>query len=196
MQSKKETPIMAQYRHIKAQYPDCLVFFRLGDFYELFGQDAQVASQELGIVLTARHKNSAQEMPMCGVPFHASQAYVAKLVKRGFKVAICEQLEDAQTKEGKGIVHRDVVRVITAGTLLEDDLLEARENNYLMALTCENDQFALACVDISTGDFLVESHDYRSLEEALYTLSPKEILLPERVWKLPHLEGLWQSKKK
>lgn len=187
----KDTPVMAQYKSIKSQYPDCLLFFRLGDFYELFFQDAEVASKELDIVLTARHKNSAQEIPMCGVPFHASENYIARLVKKGYKVAICEQLETPQSKEGKGPVKRDVVRVITAGTLLEDTLLNPRQHNFLAAVCPQDGLFALAYVDISTGEFWLESYTEKELEEVFSSLSPKEILVPEKGVSQDH--SLWNS---
>ncbi|GAJ46507.1 DNA mismatch repair protein MutS [Holospora elegans E1] len=195
----KETPIMAQYGKIKAQYPDCLVFFRLGDFYELFDEDAKIASKVLQIVLTARHKNSSTPVPMCGVPAHASDTYIAKLVKAGYKVAVCEQLEDEESKDVKGPIHRDVVRVITPGTLTEDTLLDAKENNFLISLVrcdvAKSSVYVLAYVDISTGDFFIQSHPLAELEEALYALNPKEILISEPLWKndsIPFLLKSWK----
>ena len=201
-QTVKETPIMAQYGKIKAQYPDCLVFFRLGEFYELFDEDAKIAAQVLHIVLTARHKNSATPVPMCGVPVHASDAYIAKLVKAGYKVALCEQLEDTESgiSAAKGPIHRDVVRVITPGTLTEDTLLEAKENNFLLSLIryCPLKSpplYIIAYVDISTGDFFIQSHPLFELEEALYALNPKEILISDPLWKsddIPFLSKSWK----
>ncbi|WP_207760871.1 DNA mismatch repair protein MutS [Holospora curviuscula] len=201
----KETPIMAQYGKIKAQYPDCLVFFRLGEFYELFDEDAKIAAQILQIVLTARHKNSSTPVPMCGVPVHASDGYIAKLVKSGYKVALCEQLDDVEEEDRashptKGPIHRDVVRVITPGTLTEDTLLEAKENNFLLSLVRYYPQkssptYVIAYVDISTGDFFIQSHPLSELEEALCALNPKEILIPEPLWKsdaVPFLLKSWK----
>ena len=125
------TPIMMQYQAIKEQYPDCLLFFRLGDFYELFGDDAKVASGELSLVLTGRNAGGDQRVPMCGVPYHAADNYIARLMEKGYKVAICEQLEDP--KLAKGLVKRDVIRVVTPGTVLEDNMLDSKNHNYLAA---------------------------------------------------------------
>lgn len=173
-----KTPIMTQYLAIKVQYPDCLLFFRLGDFYELFYEDAKIASEALDIVLTCRHRNTAQEVPMCGVPAHASDNYIARLIRKGFRVAICEQMGKASGSL-KGPVHREVVRVITAGTLTEDTLLEPRYHNFLMALFPREDQVGIASVDISTGDFFMESHAISSLYSVLARMQPREILVPE-----------------
>ncbi len=146
----KLTPMMQQYTELKEEYKDCLMFFRLGDFYELFFEDAEIASRELEITLTARGK--VDKIPMCGVPHHAADAYMDKLVSRGYKIAICEQIEDPS--EAKGIVNRDVVRVITPGTLIGTDLLEDKKNNYLASLYISAKGCGLTYVDISTGEFL------------------------------------------
>ena len=146
----KLTPMMQQYTELKEEYKDCLMFFRLGDFYELFFEDAEIASRELEITLTARGK--VDKIPMCGVPHHAADAYMDKLVSRGYKIAICEQIEDPS--EAKGIVNRDVVRVITPGTLIGTDLLEDKKNNYLVSLYISAKGCGLTYVDISTGEFL------------------------------------------
>ncbi|MFY9139904.1 MAG: hypothetical protein WAO30_03960, partial [Thermacetogeniaceae bacterium] len=122
------TPLMKQYQSIKKQYPDCLLFFRLGDFYELFGEDAVKAAKELDIVLTSRGLGKNAKVPMCGVPYHAAENYLNRLLEKGYKVAICEQLEEA--KPGKGIVKRDVVRVATPGTVLNPEYLDQSSNNY------------------------------------------------------------------
>lgn len=127
--SKKQTPMMDQYFSIKDKYKEELLFFRLGDFYELFYDDALTASRELNITLTGRNSGEAEKAPMCGVPYHAAESYIEKLIKKGYKVAICEQVEDP--KEAKGIVKRDVIRVITPGTVLTENGTEARENNFL-----------------------------------------------------------------
>ena len=151
------TPMMRQYLEIKSQYPDAILFFRLGDFYEMFLDDAVTASRILDITLTSRNKNSDEEVPLCGVPYHSAQPYIAKLVASGHKVAVCEQVEDP--KSVKGIVKRDVVRVVTPGMVLESDMLTPDENNYLMVLARCDNAFGVAVVDISTGEFRVTSVD-------------------------------------
>lgn len=145
------TPMMKQYSEIKAAYPDCLLFYRLGDFYEMFGDDAIIASKELEIVLTARDAGLGSKMPMCGVPHHAVDGYLAKLIQKGYKVAICEQTEDP--KLAKGIVARSVIRVVTPGTVLENQMLDSTARNYLMAVWREKFLYGIAYTDISTGDF-------------------------------------------
>ena len=181
------TPMMRQYQEIKAQYEDCLLFFRLGDFYELFQDDAVVASRELNIVLTARDK-----MPMCGVPHHAVNNYLARLLANGHKVAICEQLEDPKT--AKGIVKRDVIRVVTPGTVVEDNILEEKKNNYLAACwqECKRGQevgFGLAYIDISTGEFcatqfLGDEHR-KFIADELCRVMPSELILPDKLMEDP-----------
>ena len=131
------TPMMAQYLTIKAEHPDCLLFYRMGDFYELFFEDAVAASAALSITLTKRGKHSGEDIPMCGVPVHAADEYLQRLIRQGFRVAVCEQTEDpaeAKKRGSKSVVKRDVVRLVTPGTLTEDTLLDARRNNYLMAV--------------------------------------------------------------
>lgn len=147
------TPAMRQYAEMKAHYPDCILFFRMGDFYEMFFEDAQTASKLLEITLTSRNKNSKDAIPLCGFPYHAASSYIAKLIEKGYKVAICEQVEDP--KLAKGVVRREVVRVVTPGLVLETENLRAKENNYLAALVVRGERFGLACADISTGEFLV-----------------------------------------
>src|SRR5580692_6548973 len=157
------TPMMAQYFEIKAANPDCLLFYRMGDFYEMFFDDAEIASRALGIVLTKRGKHQGRDIPMCGVPIERSDEYLHRLIALGHRVAVCEQLEDpaeARRRGGKSVVRRDVVRLVTPGTLTEDSLLDARRNNYLLALarsrvSSDEDRFALAWIDISTGEFRV-----------------------------------------
>src|SRR5689334_25013460 len=154
------TPMMRQYIEIKAANPDCLLFYRMGDFYELFFEDAETAARALGIVLTKRGKHLGRDIPMCGVPVHRSDEYLHRLIALGHRVAVCEQLEDpaeARKRGGKSVVRRDVVRLVTRGTLTEDSLLDARRNNYLLALararaSSGDDRFALAWIDISTGE--------------------------------------------
>ena len=153
------TPAMRQYAEVKERYPDCILFFRMGDFYEMFFEDALTASKVLEIALTTRNKNSKDAIPLCGFPYHASSTYLAKLIEKGFKVAICEQIEDP--KLAKGVVKRDVVRVVTPGLVLETENLQAKENNFLAALLVRSGRFGIACVDISTGEFFVTEADDR-----------------------------------
>src|SRR4051812_44565451 len=149
------TPVMAQYFEAKARQPDALVFFRMGDFYELFFDDAAKAAEALGIALTHRGKHAGQDIPMAGVPVHAAEAYLAKLIRSGFKVAVCEQVEspaEAKKRGYKSIVRREVVRVVTPGTLTEDGLLDARGANRLAAVAVRSGQAAIASVELSTGE--------------------------------------------
>ena len=145
------TPMMQQYMAIKEQYKDCILFYRLGDFYEMFYDDALTASRELEITLTGKNCGQEERAPMCGVPYHAVDVYLNKLVAKGYKVAICEQAEDP--KQAKGIVKREVIRIVTPGTNLSQQALDEGRNNYLMCLVYDNNQFGLAITDISTGDF-------------------------------------------
>src|SRR6202047_5403876 len=163
------TPLMEQYVEIKAANPDCLLFYRMGDFYELFFEDAEVASRALGVVLTKRGKHRGRDIPMCGVPVHRADEYLHRLIALGHRVAVCEQLEDpaeARKRGGKSVVRRDVVRLVTPGTLPEDTLLHARRNNYLLAIARARPSssdaggvFALAFLDMSTGEFRVTECD-------------------------------------
>ena len=163
---------MRQYHEIKRNYPDAVLFFRLGDFYEMFGQDAVIASRVLQITLTTRDKGKAEPVPMCGIPHFASDNYVSKLVRAGHKVAICEQVEDAG--EAKGIVKREVVKVVTPGTFLPDN---PRENNYILGFFQKENIFGIAVADITTGEFLIyETHN--SIEDEINRFQPKEILYP------------------
>jgi DNA mismatch repair protein MutS len=175
------TPLMQQYRQIKHRYPDAFLFFRVGDFYEMFYEDARAASKILQITLTSRDKNQAEQVPLCGVPYHAASSYIAKLIRSGHKVAICEQVEDP--KLAKTLVRREVVRVITPGTLLETDLLDAKESNYLAALYLSSEGAGLAYLDLSTADFRLAEwsgpNAIKSAEHELALLHPSEILIPE-----------------
>jgi len=176
------TPAMQQFLQIKAQYPDCLLFYRMGDFYELFFEDAVTASSILDIALTKRGKHAGEDIPMCGVPVHAYDVYLEKLIGSGLKVAICEQLEDpieAKKRGAKAVIRRDVVRIATPGTLTEESLLDARTFNYLAALYIDTDKAALAWVDISTGQFQVTHMPLANLGAELERISPSEILLAE-----------------
>ena len=173
------TPMMRQYLEIKAAHPDAILFFRLGDFYEMFMDDAVMASRILDITLTSRNKGAADEVPLCGIPFHSSQPYIAKLVQHGHRVAICEQVEDPRA--AKGIVRREVVRVITPGLIIDTDTLDPRRNNYLAALSLgAPGRWGLACVDITTGEFrATESASLEEIGTEMAARDPAEVLLPE-----------------
>ena len=179
------SPVMAQFFEAKARQPDALVFFRMGDFYELFFEDAQKASAALGITLTARGQHGGQPIPMCGVPVHAAEAYLAKLIRAGFKVAVCEQLEDpseARKRGAKSVVRRDLVRVVTPGTLTEEGLLDARGANRLAAIAVRAGGAAVASVELSTGEVECLAVQAQGLGSALAGLSPSEILVPDRLF--------------
>ncbi len=172
------TPMMRQYFEIKSNYPDAILFFRLGDFYEMFLEDAVTASKVLDITLTSRNKGAAEEVPLCGIPFHSCQPYISRLVENGYKVAICEQVEDPKTV--KGIVRREVVRVITPGLVVDTDTLKPKENNYLLALVEVEGRWGVAGLDITTGEFRVtECVDAEGVRSEIASLNPREILLPE-----------------
>jgi len=178
---EKTTPMLRQYLEIKKKYPGTILFFRLGDFYEMFNEDAVIGSRELEITLTARQKDSANPMPMCGVPHHAAANYIARLVKKGYRVAICEQTEPA----GKGtkLVNREVVRIITPGTAIDSQLVESREPIFLAAVCSNGDEFGGAFLDLSTGDFVATQHSgpnaQRQLMDDVENFAPREILYPE-----------------
>ncbi len=181
--TEKFTPMMEQYHSIKRAHSDCLLFYRMGDFYELFFEDAVTVSGEVDITLTRRGKHKGKDIPMCGVPVHSVDNYLARLIRKGHRVAICEQIEDvseAKRRRGsKSLVKRDVVRLLTPGTILEDTLLEARENNYLVALSYGETQLGLAWLDVSTGEFNVTTVENIYLEAELSRISPGEILVSE-----------------
>lgn len=172
------TPLMRQYLEIKACYQDAVLFFRLGDFYEMFMEDAVLASRVLGITLTSRNKGDEDAVPLCGIPYHSSQGYIAKLVANGHKVAICEQVEDPKT--AKGIVKREVVRVVTPGLVTDTDTLEPKENNYLLAIAVDEDSYGISHVDITTGEFRVTQVDgIEQVESELGSLRPRELLFAD-----------------
>src|ERR1700693_1172290 len=178
------TPLMRQYQTIKRSYPHALVLFRLGDFYELFYEDAIVASRELQITLTSRNRERGEPIPMCGVPYHAAETYIARLLRAGFKIAICDQME--QPGPGKKLVRREVVRVITPGTATDLHVLEPRENNFLAAVAraSAGTPIGLAYMDISTGEFRATEFAGAAAEDRLrdelQVLRPREILLPRQ----------------
>ena len=178
------TPMMAQYLEVKRAHPGSLLFYRMGDFYEMFFDDAVAAAKALDIALTKRGKHQGDDIPMCGVPVHAYEAYLQRLIRQGFRVAICEQLEDpseAKKRGSKAVVRRDVVRVVTPGTLIEDTLLDARRHNYLAALAEANGALALAWLDMSTGDFALQPTTPSALAAALARVAPGELLVPDRL---------------
>ncbi len=188
------TPMMAQYLAIKRDHPDCLLFYRMGDFYELFFDDAVRAAAALDIALTKRGKHLGEDIPMCGVPVRAYETYLARLVRAGFKVAICEQTEDpaaARKRGSKSVVARDVIRLVTAGTLTEDTLLDARSHNYLAAVAEVQGALGLAWVDVSTGSFFLQPVPMGALAAALARVAPGEILVSERLLQTESLFDLW-----
>jgi DNA mismatch repair protein MutS len=188
----RATPVMEQYIEIKAAHPGCLLFYRMGDFYELFFDDAEVAARALGIVLTKRGKHLGRDIPMCGVPIHRADEYLNRLIALGHRVAVCEQLEEpaeARKRGAKSVVRRDVTRLVTPGTLTEDTLLDARRNNYLLALVRarastaeEASRFALAWIDISTGEFGIAECDRASLAAEIARIEPGEIIVSDALY--------------
>src|SRR5437870_7995700 len=194
------TPMMEQYIEIKAANPDCLLFYRMGDFYELCFEDAEVASRTLGIVLTKRGKHLGRDIPMCGVPVHRADEYLHRLIALGHRVAVCEQLEDpaeARKRGAKSVVKRNVVRLVTPGTLTEDTLLDARRNNYLLAVararasTGEDSRFALGWIDISTGEFRIAECERSSLAAEIARLEPGEIIVSDALFSDGELAPTW-----
>lgn len=178
------TPMMKQYHEVKRRFPGKLVFFRLGDFYEMFYEDALVASRELEITLTSRNKDkSGSPIPMCGVPYHSVDGYIARLLKKGFKIAICEQVEDPRT--AKKLVHREVIRILTPGTVVEEMLLEPKDHNYLAGICCTPEGTGLAFMDLSTADFLATEftgHDsWDKAVDELMRFRPRELVLPDHL---------------
>ena len=190
------TPMMAQYLQIKKEHQDYLLFYRMGDFYELFLDDAVIASTALDIALTKRGKLDSQDIPMCGVPFHAYESYLAKLIRQGYKVAICEQVEDpkeAKKRGAKSVVKREVIRLVTAGTLTEEPLLDAKKNNFLLTLAKVNDTLGLSWLDISTGDFYLQEVALKAKDEGvvlagiLSRLNPVETVISDAYLQNPQI---------
>ena len=176
------SPMMQNYLQTKEQYKDCLLFYRLGDFYEMFFDDAIIASRELEITLTGRACGMPEKAPMCGVPYHAADIYISRLISKGYKVAICEQLEDPKT--AKGIVKRDVIRVITPGTVIDSNMLDDKKNNYIMSIYKSGIYYGIAICDISTGDFLasqikLKEENFEKLLDEYVRFSPSEIVINE-----------------
>jgi DNA mismatch repair protein MutS len=194
------TPMMTQYLAIKEEHPDSLLFYRMGDFYELFFDDAVAAARTLDITLTKRGKHLGKDIPMCGVPVHSHEAYLARLIRRGFRVAVCEQTEDpavARKRGGKTLVRRQVVRVITSGTLTEDTLLDGRRHNFLAALAEAGGELGLSWIDVSTGVFQCQPMTPGDVAAALARLEAGEVLVPEGLLDKPELDGVradWEDR--
>jgi DNA mismatch repair protein MutS len=195
------TPMMAQYIEIKSANPDCLLFYRMGDFYELFFEDAEIASRALGIVLTKRGKHQGQDIPMCGVPVERADDYLQRLIGLGHRVAVCEQTEDpaeAKKRGAKSVVRRDVTRLVTPGTITEERLLEPGRANLFLAVARRRVSdtgwaYGLAAVDISTGRFTLSETDAAGLAAETARIEPREILLPEQIHEDPELAGIWRD---
>src|SRR6478736_9384739 len=192
------TPMMEQYIEIKAANPDCLLFYRMGDFYEMFFDDAEVAARALGIVLTKRGKHLGRDIPMCGVPVERADEYLHRLIALGHRVAVCEQLEnpaEARKRGNKSVVRRGVVRLVTPGTLTEDTLLDAKANNYLLAIarsrgSAGTDRIGLAWIDISTSEFIVTECATGELAATLARINPNEAIVTDALYGDPDLGPL------
>ena len=182
---------MRQYHAIKQQVPNALLMFRLGDFYELFYEDAVTAARELEITLTSRNKEKGQAIPMCGVPYHAAEGYLSRLIQKGYRVAVCDQMETPSA--GKKLVKREVTRVVTPGTATESTLLRSHENNYLAAVFRNGTRAGLAHVDISTGEFRATEVDAPEINATLENLNAREVLAPDSVADLPGLRTSWKT---
>lgn len=189
MDKEFKTPMLQQYKKIKDNYPDCLLFFRLGDFYELFAEDAKIGAEVMNITLTNRSRGADGKIPMCGVPFHAAENYINKLVKAGLKVAIAEQTTEAS--DSKGLVEREVIRVVTPGTVLNEKLLEEKENNYILCINQKQKKLGFSFADLGTGSFYLHEIPFTSFEKELLViikqLQPKEVLLPAELYDNPHV---------
>lgn len=186
------TPMIRQYLEIKHQYPDYILFYRMGDFYEMFFSDAETASSELEITLTARNRHEQTPVPMCGVPVKSAEIYLGRLIEKGHKVAICEQTQDPA--EAKGLVNREVVRVVTPGMVVNSDLLDARTNNFIVSVAINDEGCGLACLDISTGAFrLCQSGEKDSVFEEAKRIAPSEIVLPVSACSAPEYERFLRS---
>jgi len=191
-------PLRRQYLDIKARFPDTILLFRLGDFYETFEEDARIAAEVLDIVLTSREMGKGQRVPLAGIPYHAAEGYIARLIAAGHKVAICEQV--GEVTRGKGLVERDVTRVVTPGTVDEPAMLDARRNNYIVGVIVEGNRIGLAAADITTGEFIATEIGGQTIADALMTagrellrLQPAEIVRPAGAGgdHLPVPEAAW-----
>ena len=172
------TPMMQQYMKTKEEYKDCILFYRLGDFYEMFFDDAKIASKELELTLTGKNCGLEERAPMCGIPYHAVEGYLSRLVSKGYKVAICEQMEDPAL--AKGLVRREVVRIVTPGTNICEQSLDESRNNYIMSIVYVSDRFGISFADVTTGDYFVTEVDSaRKLMDEMYKFSPREVVCNE-----------------
>ena len=176
--AETQTPLMRQYSQIKARYPDTVLLFRMGDFFETFETDAAIASKVLGITLTKRSNGSASEVALAGFPHHALDNYLPKLVKAGYKVAVCEQLEDP--KFAKGIVKRDVVEVVTPGLTFSDKLLDHKSNNYICCIFTKDERCGFAFCDISTGEFMACEVPFRNIKDQIELIDPAEVIISKQ----------------
>jgi DNA mismatch repair protein MutS len=189
MASPKNTPMLDQYLAIKAEYPDAILFFRMGDFFEMFFDDAKLASRILDIALTSRNKKESNPIPMCGVPFRSINNHISKLIEKGHKVAICDQVEDAS--QAKGLVKREVTQVVTPGMILDNQFLDAGHHNYILSMICHQQIYGLAALDISTGTFrITETRQLASAIEEVQRIDPSEILLPDNSESINHYNQL------
>ena len=184
------SPMMQQYMQTKEKYPDCILFYRLGDFYEMFFEDAKTVSKVLELTLTGRDCGLEERAPMCGVPYHAADSYIAKLIENGYKVAVCEQM----TLPGKGLVEREVIKVVTPGTLMDPNVLVEGNNNYIASLYQTRERYGLAYADISTGDFYLKEftgkNAQKDAEDDLIKIAPAELICNEEAFE--HKED-WKS---
>ncbi|AST59077.1 DNA mismatch repair protein [Thermoanaerobacterium thermosaccharolyticum] len=191
------TPMMEQYFKIKEKYKDSILFFRIGDFYEMFFDDAIIAAKELEIVLTGKDCGQDERAPMAGVPFHAADFYIDKLVKKGYKVAICEQLEDPAS--AKGLVDRDVIRVFTPGTVINTNSIEEKSNNYLLSIFKDENNYGLSFVDVMTGDLfvtqIIKCDDIRKIYDEIMRYNPSEIIANNDFFSLKKLVRVINSSK-
>src|SRR5579872_545150 len=185
MSPEPSTPLMRQYHAVKQQAPNTLLMFRLGDFYELFYEDAVTAARELEITLTSRNKEKGEAIPMCGVPYHAAEGYLARLIQKGYRVAICEQMEEAGS--GKKLVRREITRVVTPGTAIESTLLRSHENNYLASICWNGTRAGIAHVDVSTGEFRATEVDSSDASALIENLNVREVLTVESGPQVPGL---------
>ncbi|MEW6380686.1 MAG: DNA mismatch repair protein MutS [bacterium] len=187
------TPMMQQYTRIKREYREAILFFRLGDFYEMFGEDAEVASRILQLTLTSRDRNKENAVPLCGVPYHAAEGYIARLIREGYTVAVCDQVEDP--KKAKGIVQREVTRVVTPGTITDSNLLEGKENNFLGSLAVKSSGLGLTFADVSTGELWITEYQgpdwYQKLETELFRKAPRELIVPRSLAEDHLFRKLW-----
>src|SRR4051812_44385998 len=175
--SETETPLMKQYNAFKAKYPDAILLFRVGDFYETFSEDAKKASAVLGITLTKRSNGKATEVELAGFPHHSLDTYLPKLVRAGLRVAVCDQIEDP--KLAKGIVKRGVTEMVTPGVALADNILHTKNNNFLASVYFEGDAYGIAFIDISTGEFLMAEGNASYVEKMIQSLAPSEVVYPK-----------------